>query len=201
MTIKLAFKDEGKAPVKIWTTDVEEGAMEQLRNVASLPFIHHHIAVMPDVHWGQGSTVGSVIPTYPAIIPASVGVDIGCGMTAHKLTLRASDLPDTLSGIRSSLEKVIPHGRTDNGGPNDHGAWGTMPEEVVKTWTWLSEDPRFALLDSKHHHLTRSHKRAGNHLGTLGTGNHFVELCLDKEDNVWLMLHSGSRGIGNAIGR
>ena len=204
MTIKRVIylgSDVQRVPVRCWTEDIEGAAEQQLINCASMPFIHKHIAAMPDVHWGMGSTVGSVIPTKKALIPAAVGVDIGCGMMAHKTALRAEDLPDSLALLRSDLEAAIPHGRTDNGGLNDRGAWGEIPKEVSLQWSLLSNDVRFKTMQSAHAHLTRSHQKAWRHLGTLGTGNHFVELCLDKEGSVWVMLHSGSRGIGNAIGR
>ena len=124
---------EGQVPIKAWIDGVplEDQARQQLNNMASMPFIHHHVAIMPDVHWGMGATVGSVIPTLGAIIPAAVGVDIGCGMMAHRTSLTANDLPDNLYGIRSAIEQRVPHGRTDNGGPNDRGAWG-------ETQPWLS---------------------------------------------------------------
>lgn len=199
MPIATTFKDEGCAPVKIWTTDIEESALKQLHNMATLPFIHKHIAVMPDVHWGMGSTVGSVIPTIKAIVPASVGVDIGCGMVAAKLNIRPDQLPDSLAGVRSALEAAIPHGRTDNGAANDRGAWGDVPGSVVDEWTRLKEDSRFTEVKEKHSKLITQDSGA-RQLGTLGTGNHFVELCIDKENSLWLMLHSGSRGTGNRIG-
>lgn len=199
MPIATTFKDEGSAPVKIWTTDVEASALQQLHNMATLPFIHKHIAVMPDVHWGMGSTVGSVIPTIRAIVPASVGVDIGCGMVAAKLNIRPDQLPDTLLGVRSALEAAIPHGRTDNGAMNDRGAWGDIPETVKAEWLRLSEDTRLTEVKEKHKKLFTQDSGA-RQLGTLGTGNHFVELCIDKENNLWVMLHSGSRGTGNRIG-
>src|SRR5262249_43964191 len=117
------------APIKAWTdgVPVEDSARQQLINVASLPFIHKHVAVMPDVHWGMGATVGSVIPTKGAIIPAAVGVDIGCGMVAARTSLRANDLPDDLSGIRSAIEAAVPHGRTEHGGAQGKGAWQDIP--------------------------------------------------------------------------
>ncbi len=126
--------DKGSVPIKMWIdgVDIEESAEKQLRNIASLPFIHSHVAAMPDVHWGMGATVGSVIPTLKAIIPAAVGVDIGCGMVAQRTSIRAEHLPDNLHEIRCALEKVIPHGRTDNGGSNDRGAWGSIPEQHLK---------------------------------------------------------------------
>lgn len=201
MPVMTTFKDEGSAPVKVWTTDIEESALKQLHNMATLPFIHKHIAVMPDVHWGMGSTVGSVIPTIKAIVPAAVGVDIGCGMVAHKLNIRPDQLPDSLSGVRSAIEKAIPHGRTDDGGPNDRGAWGDgAPQTVLDAWTALSEDSRWKQLLEEQPKVLKNANQGPRQLGSLGTGNHFVELCLDKEGGVWLMLHSGSRGIGNRIG-
>jgi tRNA-splicing ligase RtcB (3'-phosphate/5'-hydroxy nucleic acid ligase) len=199
MPIQTTFKDEGSAPVKIWTTDIEASALQQLHNMATLPFIHKHIAVMPDVHWGMGSTVGSVIPTIRAIVPASVGVDIGCGMVAAKLNIRPDQLPDNLHGVRSAIEAAIPHGRTDNGGTADRGAWGNVPQTVGSEWLRLSEDIRLTEVKEKHKKLFTQDSGA-RQLGTLGTGNHFVELCTDKENNLWVMLHSGSRGTGNRIG-
>ncbi|GAB6141254.1 RtcB family protein [Methylosoma difficile] len=187
--------DNGK-PIKMWThgVPVEDDAKKQLQNIAQLPFIYKHIAVMPDVHLGKGSTIGSVIPTLGAIIPAAVGVDIGCGMIAAKTTLTAADLPDNLFAWRSAIEKAVPHGLTFRG--RDKGSWENPPELVDKAWAELY--PRFQVLTDKHPRFknTNNHK----HLGTLGTGNHFVEVCLDESNAVWFMLHSGSRGVGNAIG-
>lgn len=192
---------EGRRPVKVWTDDIEESALKQLRNLSTLPFIHKHIAVMPDVHWGMGSTVGSVIPTIKAIVPAAVGVDIGCGMVAHQLNLRAEQLPDNLATMRSTIERAIPHGRTDNGGKNDRGAWGDgAPEVVAREWMRLESDPRFIHLTEDQPKVLQHRDQGPRQLASLGTGNHFVELCLDETDGVWLMLHSGSRGIGNRIG-
>jgi tRNA-splicing ligase RtcB len=151
---------------------------------------------MPDVHWGMGATVGSVIPTKKAIIPAAVGVDIGCGMMALRTTLDASDLPDDLKSIRSAIERAVPHGRTDNGGRNDRGAWRNVPSRQVEVWSSLK--PRYDAIGEKHSKLGRGNDL--NHLGTLGTGNHFIEVCLDEDAHVWLLLHSGSRGVGNRIG-
>lgn len=195
MTIKQVI-NSGRAPVKIWTTDCDEATLQQLRNLGTLPFIHKHVAVMPDCHWGMGSTVGSVIPTIKAIVPAAVGVDIGCGMMAHRLNLRADELPDSLNVVRSAIEAAIPHGRTDNGGRNDRGAWGTPPDVVDRVWNKLFEDQRYLELPAE----ILSRGQGSRQLGTLGTGNHFIELCTDTEGGVWLMLHSGSRGIGNKIG-
>jgi len=202
-TTGLEVLEVGRVPVKAWTrgVPVEDQAREQLRNVASLPFVFKHVAVMPDVHWGMGATVGSVIATKGAIVPAAVGVDIGCGMVAARLPLSASHLPDNLAGVRSAIEAAVPHGRTDYGGRNDRGAWGNPPPEV---WEVMGDDgplrARLVSIVDKHDKLRRASTRAPNHLGTLGTGNHFIEVCLDEADRVWVMLHSGSRGIGNSIG-
>jgi len=201
--VGLEVLEMGRVPVKAWTrgVPVEDQAREQLRNVASLPFVFKHVAVMPDVHWGMGATVGSVIATNGAIVPAAVGVDIGCGMVAARLSLSASRLPDNLVGLRSAIEAAVPHGRTDYGGANDRGAWGDPPSAV---WEVMGDSgplrARLISIIDKHTKLRRASMRAPNHLGTLGTGNHFIELCLDEADRVWVMLHSGSRGIGNAIG-
>jgi tRNA-splicing ligase RtcB len=188
------IKIDGGLPIKAWTegVPVEDAALKQLHNLSRMPFAHSHIAVMPDVHWGMGATVGSVIATKGAIIPASVGVDIGCGMMAVKTNLTAADLPDNLHGIRAAIEAAVPHGRTDNGGPNDRGAWG---DDHYGTWY-----ASLCKLTEKHPKLQKAALRAPRHIGTLGTGNHFIELCLDESQSVWVMLHSGSRGIGNAIG-
>jgi tRNA-splicing ligase RtcB len=160
-----------------------------------MPFIFRHIAVMPDVHVGKGSTVGSVIPTVQAVIPAAVGVDIGCGMIAAKTTLTASDLPDNLSRVRAAIERAVPHGRSP--GRRDQGSWGDMPPENVDD-AWRSLASRFARITGKYPLLAKTNNRI--HLGTLGTGNHFIEVCVDEDQAVWFMLHSGSRGVGNAIG-
>jgi tRNA-splicing ligase RtcB len=197
MEYQLLEVENGK-PIKMWTdgVPVEEDAKKQLVNTAKMPFIYKHLAVMPDVHLGKGSTIGSVIPTLGAIIPAAVGVDIGCGMMAARTTLTAADLPDNLQGLRSAIERAVPHGRSLTRGKRDRGSWDTPPESVDAMWAGLL--PGFKQITDKHPRLknTNNHK----HLGTLGTGNHFIEVCLDEADNVWFMLHSGSRGVGNAIG-
>ncbi|HET8796900.1 MAG TPA: RtcB family protein, partial [Thermoanaerobaculia bacterium] len=187
------------APIKAWTrgVPVEDAAKQQLLNIASLPFIFRWIAVMPDVHLGKGATVGSVIPTTKAIIPAAVGVDIGCGMMAVRTSLNARDLPDDLHPLRTAIERAVPHGRTDNGGRNDRGAWRDIPARVAEEWSHLA--PRYAEIVAKYPRLGRGND--SNHLGTLGTGNHFIEVCLDENENVWVVLHSGSRGVGNRIGQ
>lgn len=184
-------------PVKMWTQGVavEEDARAQLRNTAQMPFIFKHVAVMPDVHLGKGSTIGSVIPTKGAIIPAAVGVDIGCGMMAARTTLTAADLPDSLAGLRSAIERAVPHGRAP--GRRDPGAWGNRaPQQVDEMWKVL--EPGFRRIVGKYPKLEKTNNYV--HLGTLGTGNHFIEVCVDENDSVWFMLHSGSRGVGNAIG-
>ena len=185
-------------PVKAWINGVpmEDAARQQLANIASLPFIHKWVAAMPDVHLGKGATVGSVIATHKAIIPAAVGVDIGCGMMAVQTTLTASDLPDGLGALRAAIEKTVPHGRTGHGARGDRGAWHNPPASTEAAWAALL--PRFEALCEKHRALKQSNHVS--HLGTLGTGNHFIELCLDEAQRVWVMLHSGSRGVGNRIG-
>ena len=188
--------------VRAWNdgVEIEDGAMQQAYNTAQLDCVLHHVALMPDAHLGYGATVGSVIPTrIDAIIPAAVGVDIGCGMIAQRTSLRASDLPDSLRETRLQLENRIPHGRTSGGRRGrDRGAWGDPPNFVVQAWNTelktgfeniVERQPRLSKANSIHH------------LGTMGTGNHFLEVCLDESDKVWLMLHSGSRGIGAAIGK
>ncbi len=183
---------------KAWTKGVlfEDEARRQVELISNLPFIYRHVSVMPDVHLGIGATVGSVIPTVGAIIPAAVGVDIGCGMLAARLDIDASDLPDNLTAMRSAIEAAVPHGRTDNGGANDRGAWGTPPESVLRRYN----DLRRGGEDMFRATPAIEHTRAAHQLGTLGTGNHFIEVCLDDENQVWIMLHSGSRGVGNRIG-
>jgi len=186
-------------PVKAWTKGVplEDAARQQLLNAAQLPFVFKWIAAMPDVHWGIGATVGSVIPTKGAIIPAAVGVDIGCGMMAVQTSLNARHLPDNLKGIRTVIETAVPHGRTNHGGAGDRGAWGGIPERNQAVW--LAElKERYDAILAKHPKLDRGNH--ANHLGTLGTGNHFIEVCLDETEAVWFMLHSGSRGVGNRMG-
>jgi tRNA-splicing ligase RtcB len=185
-------------PIKAWTRglDVEPTARAQLANVARLPIVFHHVAAMPDVHYGIGATVGSVVPTERAIIPAAVGVDIGCGMMAIETTLDAKLLPDNLHELRTEIERAVPHGRTNHGGRGDVGAWDRVPMQASKAWKDLLPD---------YERISETHPKIGrgndvNHLGTLGTGNHFIEVCISDGDRVWFMLHSGSRGVGNRIG-
>jgi tRNA-splicing ligase RtcB len=188
----------GGVPIKMWTrgVPVEDEAREQLSRAAKMPFIFKHVAAMPDVHVGIGATVGSVIPTKGAVIPAAVGVDIGCGMMAARTSLMAHDLPDSLEGVRAAIERAVPHGRSVGRGTRDTGSWGSPPPAIVETWATLAV--RFDRICEKFTRLKNTNHLV--HLGTLGTGNHFIELCLDQEARVWVMLHSGSRGVGNAIG-
>ena len=192
------IENEGRATIKAWTKGVpfEEQAQQQLNNIASMSLIHSHIAVMPDVHLGKGATIGSVIPSVAAVIPAAVGVDIGCGMVATKTTLTASQLPDNLLAIRHAFEAAVPHGRTNGRSRNDRGSWHNVPDIVAGEW--LKLQARFERICEKHPAIKKSN--TVKHLGTMGTGNHFLELCLDENDAVWIMLHSGSRGVGNRIG-
>ena len=192
MAIQLTV-DKGRVPVKVWTRDIEPEALQQLINVSQLPIVYGHIAAMPDVHLGIGATVGSVIPTRGAIIPAAVGVDIGCGMNAVRLSLTAAQLPDKLHRLRSAIEAAVPVGV-------DQHAAGRVRARTVS-----SLDQRLDAIVARHPALATMQKRFDEtwlcQLGTLGGGNHFIELCLDEDEAVWVMLHSGSRGIGNVIGR
>lgn len=182
---------KGAVPVKVWTDDVDSNSMEQLKNIASLPFIHKWVAAMPDVHCGMGATVGSVIPTKGAIIPAAVGVDIGCGMEAVRLSLTAEALPDTLAPVRSAIEARVPVGFAQHEEKDAHTA--AFEESLAHTFdSILAKHPSVA---------PKTVGKVVQQLGTLGGGNHFIELCLDEQGDVWVMLHSGSRGIGNLIGQ
>ena len=184
---------KGKVPVKIYTDEIDAQAMQQLYHLSELPFIHSHIAAMPDVHFGKGATVGSVIPTKGAIIPAAVGVDIGCGMNAIRLSIKAKDLPDNLRSIRLAIEEAIPTGynmhKTDRARQSTIHALADGLDRIIE----------------KHQKVYAKHKKSYQtwirQIGTLGSGNHFIELCVDENDDVWVMLHSGSRGVGNAIGQ
>jgi tRNA-splicing ligase RtcB (3'-phosphate/5'-hydroxy nucleic acid ligase) len=189
--------DEGHVPVHVWTTDIESGARAQVMNLARLPIVHGHVAVMPDVHEGIGSTVGSVIPTKSAIIPAAVGVDIGCGMNAVRTTLTAADLPDSLYRLRGQIENAVPVGFEQH--PADK-VRGSAQERTAR-----SLQGRLRAIVENHSGIEKMQRRFDEtwicQLGSLGGGNHFIELCLDEADRVWIMLHSGSRGLGNVIGR
>lgn len=184
-------------PVKVWADNVqlEEQALEQLYNVSELPFIFKHIAAMPDVHMGWGAAIGSVIATQGAVVPSAVGVDIGCGMSAYNTGMKSDELPKDLAGLREEIEVVIPHG-----GPGEVGSWkGNIPEYVRTLWEVALEDDYEKIAQKYPEIIGRNDNRA-NQLGTLGTGNHFIEVCLDETDTVWVMLHSGSRGCGYRIG-
>ena len=191
--------DEQRVPIKAWVRGVhlEDSAREQLRNVAQLPIVYKWVAAMPDVHWGMGATVGSVIPTLKAIIPAAVGVDIGCGMMAVKTSLTAEQLPSSLTKVRRAIERAVPHGRTNHGGSRDEGSFRKPSAPAEKAWRKLKRG--YGRIVEEHPSLDRG--KSITHLGTLGSGNHFIEVCLDKKDSVWVMLHSGSRGVGNRIGQ
>lgn len=185
----------------VWADSLEETCREQIANLVELPIIHSHVAVMPDAHAGIGSTVGTVIATKASIIPAAVGVDIGCGMIAGMTSLTANDLPDNLAGLRSAIEAAVPHGRTDNGGRNDKGAWlSNPPDDVVRLWWQAGFADAFEKIAEKTPEIGAGNVNHVRHMGTLGTGNHFIEVCLDEDSRVWVVLHSGSRGVGNRIG-
>ncbi|MDQ0685511.1 tRNA-splicing ligase RtcB [Streptomyces achromogenes] len=181
-----------KVPIRMWTdpASVEEGALQQLRNVATLPWIKG-LAVMPDVHYGKGATVGSVIAMSGAVCPAAVGVDIGCGMSAVKTSLTANDLPGDLSRLRSKIEQAVPVGRGMHDDPVDPGQFHGLAaggwDDFWRRFDDVAETVRFR------------RERAGRQMGTLGSGNHFVELCTSEDGAVWLMLHSGSRNIGKEL--
>jgi tRNA-splicing ligase RtcB len=183
--------DGNAAPVKIWTDDIDEGSKAQLANIASLPFIHHHVAAMPDVHLGIGATIGSVIATHKAIIPAAVGVDIGCGIVAARLSLTANDIDEKrLKKVFDQISRDVPVGR-------DQHADGRVLVDAVRPF-----EPGLKALTERHPQLLKAFgkfSKWANQMGTLGGGNHFIEVCLDETNQVWVMLHSGSRGIGNAI--
>ncbi|MGZ8296135.1 MAG: RtcB family protein [Allosphingosinicella sp.] len=196
---KFSLHESGGVPLKLWDSHqpFEAGAMQQLRNVASLPFMHSHIAGMPDVHWGKGATVGSVIATKQAIVPAAVGVDIGCGMMALRTSLTASRLPDSLSEIRAEIERALPKGFESSQSANHaKGGWAITPNSVARTWYERFEE-RWRKIVSKH---PKVQGKTSDQLGSMGGGNHFIEICLDEDQRVWAMLHSGSRGTGNRIG-
>jgi tRNA-splicing ligase RtcB len=187
--MKQVMQDEGARPIKVWTDDVEASALTQLKNLARLPFINANgVACMPDVHAGIGSTVGTVIATEKAVIPAAVGVDIGCGMNAVRLSLKASDLPDNLKPLRDEIERRVPLGV--GGAHDDSTDIGSVTPELLRTVV----EPLYK------GDYDKFHAKAASQIGSLGSGNHFIEVCIDESQDVWIMLHSGSRGIGNMIG-
>lgn len=180
-----------RVPIKIWTDEVDDKSRQQLANIASLPFIHHHVAAMPDVHVGIGATIGSVIATHKAIIPAAVGVDIGCGMVACRLSLTANDIDEkSLKKVFDQISRDVPVGRAQH------------KDKDVLLHAAMPFDARLDKMTDKHPQLLKAFGKFSkwmNQMGTLGGGNHFIEVCLDESDQVWVMLHSGSRGIGNAL--
>lgn len=183
----------GLRPVKIFTGDVESTALEQLKKLGQLDIVYPYIAAMPDVHAGIGTTIGTVIPTQAAIIPAAVGVDIGCGMNAVRLSLKASQLPNNMRPLRRAIEAAVPVGAEKHQRPSaSPQLWRPLKTEIDQVF-------------NKHPALLKMMRKPEQtwilQVGTLGGGNHFIELCLDESDNIWIMLHSGSRGIGNALGR
>lgn len=190
MPVSQTLKTPG-VPVKIWTDDVDAASRQQLANIASLPFIHHHVAAMPDVHLGIGATIGSVIATHQAIVPAAVGVDIGCGMVACRLSLNARQLDEkALRKVFEQISRDVPVGKAQH--------------EDAKALVSAARpfEPRLKAMTERHPQLLKAFGKFSkwvNQLGTLGGGNHFIEVCLDEADQVWVMLHSGSRGIGNAL--
>jgi tRNA-splicing ligase RtcB len=186
--------------IKAWKRGVpfEEAAIAQLKNTASMPFLFKHLAAMPDCHLGVGATIGTVLPTKGACIPSAVGVDLGCGMIAQRTPLTLPDLKHiAMPGLRAAIENAIPCGRTNNGGPGDRGAWGIVPVEVQSIWNAQFAEA-YEEMCLKHPGMRA--RNTVNQLGTLGTGNHFIELSTDEEGYVWIVLHSGSRGLGNKIG-
>ena len=181
-----------RVPIRLWAQphDVESDAMRQLKAVASLPWVAHHVAVMPDVHVGKGATVGSVIALRGAVAPATVGVDIGCGMAAVKTNLTARDLPDDLKHLRLKIEDAIPVGPQAHAAPVWESAGAALAERGKQLMASFGELAGV---------VQRLASRASSQLGTLGGGNHFIEVCLDTQHAVWLMLHSGSRNIGKEL--
>ena len=190
MPVQQVLTDQ-RVPVKIWTNDVDDASRAQLANIARLPFVHHHVAAMPDVHLGIGAAIGAVIATREAIIPAAVGVDIGCGMLAARLSITAGDLDEkALKRVFDQISRDVPVGR------------GQHTDERMLAAEALPFESGLAALTERHPQLLKrlgKYSRWTHQMGTLGGGNHFIEVCLDESDQVWVMLHSGSRGIGNAI--
>jgi tRNA-splicing ligase RtcB (3'-phosphate/5'-hydroxy nucleic acid ligase) len=183
----------GFKPVKIYTRDIENEALTQLKKISGLPIIHSHIAAMPDVHLGIGATVGSVIPTLNAIIPAAVGVDIGCGMSAVRLSINSSQLPDNLSAMRNAIERAVPVGLQSH---KTISIRESACKQMAAGVEWL-----FEMHPTVMKMLKQPNTLWAKQMGTLGSGNHFIEVCVDEQKDVWIMLHTGSRGIGNAIGQ
>lgn len=174
----------GRVPIKVWTKDVDQASLDQLRNIAALPFVFRHVAAMPDVHLGIGATVGAVIATKGAVVPAAVGVDIGCGMAAVELTgLRADELQDRLPELRRRIEAAVPLGFDEN----------HSPDAAASAW------PRWSEFPGLHRGVSGLQDKAMRQMGSLGGGNHFIEVCRATDGTAWVMLHSGSRNIGNRL--
>lgn len=206
MKVEFVTREDGsKGLIKMWEPNgypFEAEALSQIRNMASMPFIHKHVAVMPDAHAGKGSTVGTVIATKGAVVPAAVGVDIGCGMMAVRLDVKSSQLPDNLFAMRSAIEAAVPHGRSPKeqiAVGIDVGSWDNDAIPDSNRDRWRSIEAGYGKIIAKHSKIAQR-RHPSTHLGTLGTGNHFIEITEDEEGFVWVMLHSGSRGIGNSIG-
>lgn len=181
-------KDTETGKLLIWASDIEDNTLEQARRVSSMPFVWPHLALMPDAHWGKGATVGSVIPTLGAVIPSAVGVDVGCGMRAVRTQFKVDDLPDDRKWIREKIESMIPlsvynQHLTDTA----RGRCAKLEELATSINGAEPFDPAVYAANWK------------LQLGSLGSGNHFIEVSTDESDDVWLFLHSGSRGVGNKL--
>lgn len=201
MSDYLYIENKRGKPIKAWVKGVpfDDNTQLQLQQTAELPFIFKHLAAMPDCHLGKGSTVGSVIPTQGAIIPAAVGVDLGCGMVASRTTLKAGDLPDNLHALRQQLEAVVPVGFNDWSKKHfQRDKLQLCHQRIEQEWQALNAG--YAAIMAKYPQLAAKNRHPQEQIGTLGGGNHFIEICLDEAQQVWIMLHSGSRGIGNRIG-
>jgi tRNA-splicing ligase RtcB len=191
MPVNLTLEQPGRVPVHVWTADVDEASRRQLLNIASLPIVHHHVAAMPDVHLGIGATIGSVIATQRAIIPAAVGVDLGCGVVATRLSLGARDIDEvSLRRVFDQISRDVPVGGAQH--DEERALVDAARPFAKRLERMLARDPGLLKRMGKHSDWVRQ-------MGTLGGGNHFIEVCLDESDRVWVMLHSGSRGVGNAL--
>lgn len=197
--LKVIKTENMRVPLKYWSYEggIDDKTINKMKGICKLPFIYRSAMIMPDGHYSDfGPVVGAVVPTQGAVMPAAVGVDIGCGMAAWKTSLKSDQIPKDLLPLRKAIEKAVPHGRTDNGGKGDHGSWHNPPEDVISAWGKLEDE--YNELCKKHPKI--KHPRVLNQLGTMGTGNHFLEMCSDEAETVWFVIHSGSRGGGNSIG-
>ena len=196
------MKEEGGKPVFAWLgrLTLEQEALDQILETSMMPFIHGHMAIMPDAHWGNGCPIGTVLPTDKAIVPAAVGVDLGCGMTAVRIDCSVEEISGKLLDIRLAIERLVPHGRSNNGQQGDMGAWKTVPLDVEDEWLLSLSNGFSEILDlNRGINRNKLDHRVIHQLATLGTGNHFIEVSRAQDDSVWIMLHSGSRGVGNSI--